>query len=250
MAQVRADRDTARFVVWRNGGELVVYDRELGSIERRDTHAGVLDAPAAAAAALTIKTMMRLPPPPELAPELAPSLAALAPGPDVRLQVGLATRLARGDTTAFSTRIAGGVAVRPWGTAGWRFGVVAEGGTATDVARAGFKGTWRDWAALGVVSWSHVRAAWEIEPHAAAGVRRAALEGSEPNALRTEVTTLPAVRAGLALRWRARRWSLGAQLALDASFGTPTYTKTGASAEIFRMPDVGISLGAVLAVDL
>ncbi|HEX7840230.1 MAG TPA: hypothetical protein VF469_22285, partial [Kofleriaceae bacterium] len=49
-ARERADADTARFVVWRDGGELVVYDRELGSLERRASRAGVLDPPTAAAA--------------------------------------------------------------------------------------------------------------------------------------------------------------------------------------------------------
>ncbi len=251
MARVRADRDTARFVVWRDGGELVVYDRQLGSIERRHTDAGVLDAPAAAAAALTIKMMMRLPPAPpqETALVVTPGVAAVEdvdPGPDVRLQVGLATRW----TGAFSARLEGAASVRPWAGAGWRFGLAAEGGTATDVSRAGFKGAWRDWAALAVASWSYTRGAWEIEPHAGAGIRRSALDGREMSADRSEAATLVTVRGGLAVRRRAQRWTLGAQLLLDESFGTPTYTKAAAAAEVFAVPDVGVSLAAVLAVDL
>src|SRR5262249_10223341 len=42
MAEQRADADTARFVVWRDGDELLVYDRELGFTERRDSRTGTL----------------------------------------------------------------------------------------------------------------------------------------------------------------------------------------------------------------
>src|SRR3954468_6985539 len=99
IAAQRADADTARFVVWRDGPELVVYDRELGSTERRASQAGVLDPPTAAAAALTIKTMMRLPPPPP-PDEPAPPPAGAASGIELRLQAQIASRIARGDETS------------------------------------------------------------------------------------------------------------------------------------------------------
>lgn len=248
-AMERADADTARFVVWRDGVELVVYDRELGSLERRDSRPGVLDPPTAAAAALTIKTMMRLPPPPD-EPPLTPEPVSTAPGIEVRLQVGIATRIARGDDTYVATRFGGAAAIRPWPGAGWRFGVAGDGGTATSVERAGFKGTWSEWSALGLVSWTYVRGAWELEPHAGFGIRRSSLDGTEMTTVRSEATTLTTARGGLWARWRYARLSLGASLTVDEAFGTPTYTKPGASATVFQVPGTGVELGAVVAVDL
>jgi len=256
IARQRADAGTARFVVWRDGGQLVVYDRELETTERRDAPSGRFDPPTAAAAALTIKTMMRLPPPPAVGAEpvaTEPAVRAIAaptPGPEVRIQLAVATRITRGDTTQASARLAGAVALRPWGASGWRFGVAVDGGTAPDVDRAGFKGTWNEWGALAVVGWTATRGAWEIEPQVGVGVRRSTLDGREMNTPRRETATLPALRGGLGLRRRAARWTFGAQLAIDASVGTSTYTKAGAAAKIFEIPGLAVELGAVLAVDL
>src|SRR5262249_31069387 len=142
MAEQRADADTARFVVWRDGEELVVYDRELGFTERRDSRSGTLDPPTAAAAALTIKTMMRLPPPPpETAPPPPPE-AEPAPGVELRLLAGIATRIARGTDTDVTTRFGGSAQLRPWSAWGWRIGVAGDVGTSTAIDRASFKGTW------------------------------------------------------------------------------------------------------------
>jgi hypothetical protein len=46
------------------------------------------------------------------------------------------------------------------------------------------------------------------------------------------------------------RWTFGAALDIDGSFGTPTYSKTDSRAEIFQVPDVGVELGVIAAVDL
>jgi len=252
MAELRADADTARFVVWRDGEQLVVYDRELGFTERRDSRSGVLDAPTAAAAALTIKTMMRLPPPP---PEV-PAPATLPPGEpepegsiEVRLEAGVATRVASGDAST-SARLAGAALLRPWSLWGWRIGVAADTGTSTSVDRASFKGTWREWALLGVLSWSYERAGWEIEPHVGAGVRRSTLDGTEMSSPRTESDTLAMVRGGVAIRRRVSRWTLGALFDFDQSFGTPTYSKDVGAAPIFQVPGSAVQAGLAVAVDL
>lgn len=247
-AQHQADAATARFVVWREANELVVYDRALGSTERRASLGRALDPLAAAAAALTIKTMMRLPPPDDAEPVAPPAVTA-EPRPALRLQAGLATRIASGDAT-LSVRIAGAVAVRPWAGAAWRFGLAADRGTATSVSRASFKGEWSDWAVLAIASWSYDRDTWELEPLAGVGLRRATLDGSEMSTPRTEATTLAAVRAGITVRRRVGRWSFGVAGALDAVFGTPTYTKTGAPAEIFQVPDAAVELGAAITAEL
>jgi hypothetical protein len=166
------------------------------------------------------------------------------------IQAGLATRIMRGDTTETSLQLAGAVAIRPWAASGWRFGVAAAGGTSTSVERASFKGTWREWAVLGVVSWSYALGAWEIEPHAGAGIRRSTLDGDEMTVPRREAATLPTATGGLTVRWRYARWSLGATALADESFGTPTYRKANSAAEVFQVPGAGVELGAVIAVDL
>jgi hypothetical protein len=251
MAQQRADADTARFVVWRDGDQLVVYDRELEISERRDSQAGTLDPPTAAAAALTIKTMMRLPPPPP--PEPMPAVAAtVSPesGVEVRIQAGVATRIARGIATDVSARYGGVAQIRPWDS-GWRFGVAGDSGTATPVERAGFKGTWSEWAVLGIVSWTYSVDAWELEPHAGGGIRRSRLSGSEAmDLVRREEATLPTARGGVWVRRRFARLTVGAALDVDEVFGTPTYSRFDRPAEIFRVPGMGVEVGAVVSVDL
>ncbi|HET7506442.1 MAG TPA: hypothetical protein VFK02_35725 [Kofleriaceae bacterium] len=249
MAQERADADTARFVVWRDGEQLVVYDRELGSAERRESRSGPLDPPTAAAAALTIKTMMRLPPLPPEVPVAPPPVAPEA-GIDVRLQAGVATRIMRSTATETAARFGGAVMIRPWSTLGLRFGITGATGTATSIDRASFKGTWSEWTVAGVVGWAFGDDAWELEPHIGGGFRRSTLSGSEMLVPRSEAATLPTAGGGLAVRWRIARWSLGATVDVDGSFGTPTYSKTGSPAEIFQVPGVGVELGGVIAVDL
>lgn len=249
IAAQRADADTARFVVWRDGDELVVYDRELGSTERRASQAGVLDPPTAAAAALTIKTMMRLPPPPP-PDEPPPPPAAASPGVELRVQAQIASRIARSDETSVAVRYGGALAIRPWPGAGWRFGVAADTGSAISVDRASFKGTWSEWAVRGVVSWTYTHDAWELEPEVGFGVRGSTLDGAEMAVPRSETATLAAARAGVTARWRLARFTVGATLAAEQSFGTPTYTKTNSPAEVFQVPGAGIELGGVIAIDL
>jgi hypothetical protein len=251
IAEQRADADTARFVVWRDDDQLVVYDRELGSTERRASRTGMLAPPAAAAAALTIKTMMRLPPPPdEPSAPLAPVAAGAAPGLELRVQAGIATRVSRGDDTELSTRFAAAAGLRPWPASGWRFGLAGDGGTSASVSRASFKGAWSEWAILGVASWTCVRAAWEVEPHAGIGLRISTLDGAEMTTARSETATLATARGGAGLRRRYARWTFGVALDVDHTFGTPTYSKTGTPAEIFQVPGFAVELGAVIALDL
>jgi hypothetical protein len=249
-AEQRAAADTARFVVWRERDQLVVYDRELGSTERRGSRAGALDPRTAAAAALSIKTMMRLPPPPEAAAasieaEAAPTGPTPAASRTLRVQAALAARLTFGDATDAMPRISGTAQIRPWPTTGWWLGVTADGGGAIAIDRAGFKGTWGDWAVRSVVSWSLERGAWQVEPHALLGVRGSVLDGTETAAARHESTIVPTVGGGLAARWRWAGWTIGATLDVDDSFATPTYRKTDTPAEIFQVPTIGLELAAL-----
>ncbi|CAN5920787.1 hypothetical protein BH11MYX3_BH11MYX3_40720 [soil metagenome] len=181
-AQQRAVVTGARFVVWRAGDQLVVFDRARGTSDRRPARAGSFDPVSAAAAALTVKTMMRLPPPDDgttaviVTPPVVPP--ADAEGVEVRLELEIAARLAGSDVGA-GGRARFAAMVRPWAAHGGRFGVRADLGTQTSIDRASFKGSWRDWAVLVAASWTVPRGGWELEPWIAGGVVRGTLDGVE-----------------------------------------------------------------------
>jgi len=260
-AHARADAIDAQFIVWREGAELVVYDREHGTSERRATRADAFDPVSAAAAALTVKTMLRLPPL-EGAPDgpgpVGGGITTVAPpvdagGPELRLQVGAGARVAHGSQTDLGGRAMLAVLVRPSPARGWRLGVAADLGTASDVSKSGFKGTWVDRAILGLVSWSWTHGRIELAPAIGAGVSRSHLDGEIGSIARAESATLAVLRAGLTVRWLVGRWSLGASLELDAVLGTPTYTKDpgmGMPATVFEVPGSAGLVGLFVAADL
>jgi hypothetical protein len=242
-AEARATRLTARFVVWRRDGDLIVFDRERRAAEHREGKAGRLDAADAAAAALTVKTLMRLPSPGHH-DEVTPG------GPELRFQIGLASRITRGSEADVGARAGGAVLARPWHARGWRFGLAGEGGTSTAVQKSGFKGTWRDWAVLGVASWTEAIGRWEIEPLIAAGVDRSTFEGTEAGVERSEAATLALLRGGVWVRRRFDRWSLGGSLALDVAPGAPSYAKADGGKSIFEVPALAFAIGVFAAADL
>lgn len=248
-AETRADERSARFVVWRRGGALVVFDLDRGSTEERESAAGPLDAVDAAAAALTVKTLMRLPPPPPPPEETPPDMPGATPPPELRGQAAFATRIARGSTTEVSGRFVAAVLIRPLPPFEWRLGLAADLGSTATIQRAGFKGTWSDWAVLGLTSWTFHRGRWEIEPQLGAGVTRSSLDGTDMSGGRHERATLGLVRAGIAARKRLGRWTLGGTFGADMILGTPTYTRIGSSAQIFRVPAFAAALGVLAAAD-
>lgn len=249
-AQARADAKRARFVVWRQGGALVVFDRERGSTEERDTAAGPLDPVDAAAAALTVKTLMRLPPPPDderpVTPPVTPDEQRSL---ELRGQASLAMRVAHGTSTELGGRLVAAVLVRPLPQLEWRLGIAGDVGSTANIERGGFKGTWDDWAVLALTSWTFPRRPWEIEPQLGAGLTRSTLEGSEMSAGRHEVETLALIRAGVAVRRRLGRWTLGGIVGVDRILSTPTYTRMGSTAEIFKVPGFAIAVGGLAAAD-
>jgi hypothetical protein len=244
-AQTRADADAARFVVWRANGDLLVFDRERGSAEHRESSAGTLDPVTAAAAALTIKTLMRLPPPPREDGVVTP--AVVDERPIIRVQAGLASRFAASGPAA---RFVGMASVRPWIDHGWSFGLAGDLGTDVTVERAGFKGAWRDWAVLAVASWVYEGRVWELEPFVAGGALRSSLDGVEVMP-RIEKATLATLRAGIWGRLRYGRWSGGISVAGELTPGAPTYTKAvPGGALIFDVPSFAFAIGLFGAVDL
>jgi hypothetical protein len=254
-AQQIGDANTARFVVWRDGTDLVVFDRERGAAEHRGAPSGALDPASAAAAALTVKTLMRLSSPPrdESPREVEPPRTTEPPrdtGVELRAQGGIATRATRGASNEVGGRASLAVFLKP-AAIPLRFGLAAELGTDTDVQGAGFKGSWSDWSVLGLASWSFVlHPRWVLEPFAGAGVTRSNLDGSEGMMERHERETLPMVRAGLMLRLPLGVFSIGGAVTFDAMLGTPTYTKEPGMAQVFEVPETALSLGFVVAADL
>lgn len=245
-ASTRADAGAARFLVWRDGSELVVLDRETHVAERRPARAGSFDAVGAAAAALTVKTLLRLPP--ADAPDLA-SPPREEVGASYRVQLGGALRVARGVDTTAGARATIAAAIAPW-SAAIRFGLAADLGPATTVVRSGFAGTASDWAVIGVTSATLVRGAWELEPAIGAGVERSVLGGVDQGVARNEHATLAVLRAGATGRRRFGRITIGAELAAWVALGTPTYMKAQGMAGIFQPAPVSVSLGLVVAADL
>ncbi|MDB4963750.1 MAG: hypothetical protein JWP01_3749 [Myxococcales bacterium] len=260
-AHVRADAAEAQYIVWREGDQLVVFDREHGTTEHRAARAGAFDPVSAAAAALTVKTMLRLPPleagpdaPDQVTTLVGTAPVVVAPGPEVRFQLGAGGRVTRGSQTDLGARVLTAVMVRPWALRGWRIGIAADLGTATDISHAGFKGTWNDGSVHGVISWStRAGASLEIEPWIAGGVSRSSFTGEESQTMRDETATLPSFRGGVTVRWPVGMWSIGASLGADALVGTPTYTRQqgmGMPVRIFEVPAFAMVLGLVAAVDL
>ncbi len=256
-AQTRATSAGARFVVWRERDQLVVFDRDRDVSERRPARAGSFDPVTAAAAALTVKTMMRLPPPP---PEDGTAIIVPPPAvvsePDhveIRLEAGAAARVATGSDEGVGGRALLAVMVRPSAAYRWRIGVHSDLGTSSSIDRSGFKGTWSDWAVLAAASWTYAHGAWEIEPWVGAGIGRGTLDGEEMSVARTEHATLLAVRGGAYLRRRLSSFTAGLDLELVGSPSAPTYTRgtMGMGApSVFEASRFSVVVGFALAMDL
>jgi hypothetical protein len=247
-------REDARFVVWRENGELVVFDRDRKETERREAPTGALDPVSAAAAALTVKTLMRLPPIVDDTPtykvplDLHMAPVKRTPPTTLGVQAGASARRSGGGMGGVASL---GVFVKP--PLPLRLGVAGEYAAAIDAdGSGGFKGTWRDWNVLGLAGWAlALTQRWELEPHVGMGVRRFVLDGRENMmAERHERETLFMVRGGVFVLARFGHFHLGASTAVDVSVGTPTYTKAGASSEIFSVPPFALAIGLFAGADL
>jgi hypothetical protein len=244
----RAIQADAQFIVWREGAELVVYDRERDVTERRPAKPGSMDPVAAAGAALTVKTMMRLPDPAaETAPSGSTTITTVAPPiTDESDSVRIAASL--GIDTEAVLRGTFGVMYRPMSQL--RIGGAFEIG-AQDLERAGFKGTARDYGFLATASWTVRLDSFEVEPWVAAGVLIDIVDGQHALEMRHETAVVPTGRVGVALWW----WhstQLGLALTGSGSFalGTPTYTRDPSmptKAVFYDMPTLGGTIALVAA---
>ncbi len=236
-AATRGAAAGARYVIWREASELVVLDRDRGEVERRPAAAGPLAPLAAAAAALSVKTMLRLPPLPAVsngAPDDTSRLASRAPsndpaqGVELRFAASTGARVEYGLDGNVALRFGASMALRPWRRRDWRFAVIGDAGAPATVDQAGFHGQWWNWAALIGASWDHALGAWELGPWLAVGIEHSSLRGTESAMTRSEEAIEPAVRGGVAIRYRTGSVWLGAQLALEGLATTTTYTRASA----------------------
>ncbi|MEJ7599622.1 MAG: hypothetical protein WKG01_17070 [Kofleriaceae bacterium] len=132
-----------------------------------------------------------------------------------------------------------------------RLGVAGDLGSSIDVQRSGFRGTWSDWSVVGIVSYAFTLSPrWEIEPYVGAGAERSILDGAEGMMSRHERATLGVVRGGVFVRVRTGRYSIGGTLGVDATIGTPTYTKSPSGTKVFEVPPFALTLGFMAAADL
>jgi hypothetical protein len=251
-ARARAAASSARFVVWRDGGELVVYDDQRGELERRAAQAGAFDDAGAAAAALTVKTMLRLPAPPDVAAVGAPEPPPIRETPPwLRVELAAVTRYDAG--VGAGARAGGAVLARPAATLGLRVGASAELGAAAAVDQAGFAGSWSSWTALAVAGWTVTagdRGAWEIEPRVAIGALHGELAGTLMRTPQTTDDWFVDARVGVAVRRRFGALAAGAIVTADAVPGAATYIKPGTSAQEFAVPTTGVAIGLVVSGDL
>ncbi|MBA3461296.1 MAG: hypothetical protein H0T46_15140 [Deltaproteobacteria bacterium] len=267
IAHERADVTQARFVVWRKGDELVVFDRERDASERRPVRRGKFDAVSAAAAAATVKTMMRLPPPP---PEDSGSIGIVTPPPppppppsvpppgaggiEVRLEAGIAARIATGDESGTGGRAVFAAMLRPTSAIDLRFGVRADlGATNETVKKGNFEGRWSDWSVVAAASYTLSRGMWELEPWLAGGFTWGSLEGTEQMMSRSESATMFTMRGGTVLRRRYGLLTSGVGVELSGTPGAPNYLRVGGgmgSPDVYQASKFSVVIGGVLAIDL
>lgn len=248
---------SARYVIWRDGAEVVVLDREGDRVDRRAAPAGTLDALAAAAVALSVKTMLRLPDlPPGTVVEkpkpkhVPPPVVPDMDGVELRVMALAGGRFEYGLDSNVALRFGGGFALRPWRDAGWRFGAIGDGGASATVDQAGFHGRWNNWSVLALASWdTALDDHWELGPWIAVGFEHSTLTGTQGMTHRSEEAFSPALRGGAAARYRSGAWFVGGQLALETLLTNTTYTKPMSAAQVFEIPRIGAVLSLLVGVD-
>jgi len=243
-ADARARGGDARFVVWRRHGDLVVYDRERGAAEFRDGKLGALDAADATAAALTVKTLMRLPP-----PEVKTSVTVVQPPvlePTIdrwRIQVGLDARAGDG----VSGRATAHVMVRPTRLP-WRVGVAVDLGPRSDISDANFRGDAADLVVTALVSWQAQLGGFGIEPFVGVGVQRTTLDGMEGVMVRSESERSLAIQVGGWGRLVLGRWDIGPTVAVDIAPAAPSFARGQGNGNVYEAPGFALHVGAFAGI--
>jgi hypothetical protein len=257
---VIADERGADRIAWLAGRELVVLDPTTGVDERRPAPDGANDPAAAASVALSLKTLLRLPPPPvEIAAVTAPEPVIEIPvevPPPVHSrtrivpEVGGGVRIPFGGTVDPQTRISVGLGFVQPDRAWLRPSVVVGFGPAVEAGRAGLQGTWTDvelGAQLAVVV--PISEAWSIVPRARLAIHRTHLDGRLPQQADLAETAF-GVEAGLdlAVWWRVGPVHAGAGVGAGALLALPDYERMNVM--VFDSPTATGQVFGTVLVDL
>ncbi|CAN5195096.1 hypothetical protein BH11MYX1_BH11MYX1_53140 [soil metagenome] len=251
-AMAIADTTRMEYVIWREAGQLVVLDRPGNRVERRVLGGGALDAVTAAAAALSVKTMLRLAPLVTAPIITAPSVPHQADPESgwLRLSVLGGARFEEGLDSNLALRFGATLELRPWRDLPLRLGGMGDGGAAATVDQAAFHGRWSNWSILAHASWALRAGAWELAPWLAIGAEHSAFSGTEMMTARHQATFAPALRAGAALRYCIGSWCVGGQLAVEGLLSTTTYTALDGPAPVFEIPPIGAVLSLLVGTEL
>lgn len=244
-AEAIASSNHARYIVWRERDDLVVYDLELRLAARRKTSAGAFDTTSAASAAASVKTLLRLPP--LEAAAVPSSTAAVDSRIGLRLELDAAARRAASTEARFGAH----AMLRPWRSRGWWFGIAGELGTSTNIQNAGFKGSWSDWSVLATAAYSfELTSMWALDPFVGIGVTHSVLDGSEQMSALDDTTALLELQAGIIARAHIGRWSAGGGVWGGFLASPPTYTTTQGNAMVFAVPTYELTLGIVIGTEI
>lgn len=250
---------TADRVAWLAGGELVVADPATGTVERRPAPDGAADAPTAAAVALTLKTVLRLPPPTATTPivtttQVDDPVEPVQPHADAQIaivpEVEGALRVSFGGSLDPQPRVVVGLGLTHSRWPRWRPSVVAGFGPSVEGGTSGFKGRYSDVeAGLQLALEVPVSRAWAIVPRARFAVHRTHVSGRLPMMEDFDAHAIGyEAGADLAVWWRAGGFRAGAGVGAAALLGLPDYVRQ--TMTVFESPSSQVQAFLVVLVDL
>ena len=250
-AEEIADQHRANAVAWMTPRNMVVYDYQTDELVERPIEApggeaAEMDDVSAAALALTLKTLLRLPPeppPPDPPPPVAVVVAA-PPRPAWRLGLLGGLRL-RGDRTEPRFTIVGERRLGPAAAALW----VSFGG-GFDVDSGGFVGSWSETAGGVAALLPLERGAWRVTPGVGASLHRTSMDGEfrgGGNGNDDPELPVTATDAGfdaeLGATWRWRFVGAGARMAASYVLGREGFATRGNNQVEVAAVEVELGLG-------
>lgn len=240
-------------IVWVTDSTVVVFDAKQRTFDHRAAPEPPWDEAAAASVALTLKTMLRLPPPGTVE---EPDPGAPPPRPRARRvrvepSASLLTQLPLDGTVGAGLRLRIGSDVRSQRLAALGVGLELEFGLPRDdVGVSGLDATWRDVGARLTVSWrSSLLAEMSVVARGFAGVSWTRVEGAQPGDASVAFDTSDAV-GGLGARAEWTRFARATPF-MQAEFEGRTAAlrltrdagQGGAAVETFLAPRMLLSVG-------
>lgn len=256
------DRGADR-IAWLDAGELVVLDPETGISERRPAPDGADDPAAAAAVALSIKTVLRLPPPPTTptTPDPVADPGVREPQPIELAPTAPVITLVPSAAGGIRVPIDGTLAAHPRIELGLGavFGawpalrpalIVGYAPSVGDVGRAGLKGEWSDLelgARLAIAL--PLGARWSLVPGVSIAAHLVHVTGSLPPQEELDARDAGgSAGAELTLWWSAGRWAFGVGGGAAMWFGFSDYARNNVM--VFESPRVTAQAQAAVQVAL